>query len=176
MYFTPLVTSYLTQPPRTLYLYSGMPQIIGNLQIKLCEGCRISGVSSWYGRTHSTTTPTLTIGNNVDIGWQNILAVGTYIKIEHNVRLAGRVFLAGYPGHPINPQDRAQGLADTNDQIGHIHLKKNVWLGSNVTVLPNVTIGEGTIVATGSIVTHDLPAFVLATGNPARVIKSLVNL
>ncbi|MDX2321093.1 MAG: acyltransferase, partial [Moritella sp.] len=46
-------------------------------------------------------------------------------------------------------------------------------LATGVSVMAGVTIGEGTIVAAGSIVTHDLPAGVLAAGIPAKVIKSL---
>ena len=107
------------------------------------------------------------------MGWQNQIAVGTSVRIGDNVRLAGRCMLAGFPGHPIDAADRALGLADTTDQIGPIVLECDVWLATGVTVLANVTIGQGTIVAAGSVVTRDLPSFVLAGGIPARVIRHL---
>ncbi|MBQ0158509.1 MAG: hypothetical protein KBS47_05855 [Bacteroidales bacterium] len=48
-----------------------------------------------------------------------------------------------------------------------------VWLGSDVTVLKGVHIGRGSVIAAGSIVTHDIPAGVVAGGCPCRVIKTL---
>ena len=49
----------------------------------------------------------------------------------------------------------------------------NVWLGGGVIVCPGVTIGENTVVGAGAIVTRDLPAYVVAVGNPARILRSL---
>ncbi|MBQ1725379.1 MAG: sugar O-acetyltransferase, partial [Muribaculaceae bacterium] len=47
----------------------------------------------------------------------------------------------------------------------------NVWMGGNVCVMPGVTIGSNTVIAAGSVVAHDIPAGVLAAGNPCRVIR-----
>lgn len=54
-----------------------------------------------------------------------------------------------------------------------VHIKKNVWIGVNVTILPGVTIGENAIIGAGSIVTKDVPDNALVVGNPARVVKYL---
>jgi hypothetical protein len=89
------------------------------------------------------------------------------------VRLAANVHLAGYPGHPIDAAARARGEPETDDQVGDIVLEDDVWLATGVTVLKGVRIGCGTIVGAGSVVTRDLPAFVLAGGAPARVIRSI---
>ncbi|WP_232784167.1 acyltransferase [Moritella sp. Urea-trap-13] len=172
-YWTPLFKSRLLTKSSQLYLYSGMPLVLGHLTIELGDNCRVSGISTLSGRSMNGNPSRLVIGNNVDISWQNNIAVGGNIIIEDNVRLSGRVFLAGYPGHPIDPQERAAGLADHESQVGDIILKRDVWLATGVSVMAGVTIGEGTIVAAGSIVTNDLPAGVLAGGIPAKVIKSL---
>ncbi|MCJ8297315.1 MAG: hypothetical protein MJK13_00050 [Pseudomonadales bacterium] len=166
--------SRLAEQCTQLYLYGGMPLIMGPLQIRVGHQCRINGQTTFCGRYNSTVAPWLIIGDNVDISWQTTITVGTQVIIGNNVRIAAKGFLAGYPGHPIDPQDRARGLADTEEQIGAIVLEDDVWLASNVTVLANVTIGAGTVVATGSIVTKDLPAGVLAAGVPAKIIKSLL--
>ena len=171
-WFIPLFQTRLTREAKNLYLYGGMPQILGNLQLTIGDDCRISGQTTFTARP-SSTNPSLTIGNNVDIGWQTTIAVGTRVEIGHNVRIAGRAFLAGYPGHPVNPKDRAAGLPDTEDQIGDIVLEKDVWLATGVTVLAGVTIGAGTIVAAGSVVTKDLPAGVMAAGVPAVIIRQI---
>ena len=173
LYWTPLFKTRLQNHPKQLYLYCGMPLILGALEITIGNNCRINGVTTFCGRASRTHRAQLQIGDNVDISWQSTIAVGTEIVIENNVRMAANVFLAGYPGHPLDPTARAQGLSDTVDQIGKIHLQQDVWLGSNVTVLAGVTIGRGCVIATGSVVTKDIRAGVLAAGNPARVIRQL---
>lgn len=171
---TPAFKGRLEQCGKRLYLYTGIPYISGPLKIQVGNDCRISGQTTFSGRSLSDS-PTLIIGNNVGIGWQTTIAVGSKITIKDNVRIAGRSGLYGYPGHPVNAEDRAAGKPDTKQQIGEICLERDVWLANNVSVMAGVTIGEGTIVAAGSIVTKDLPPFVLAGGNPAKVIKSLPN-
>lgn len=172
LYWTPMFKSRI-QGGKKLYLYSGMPLLIQPLKIQMGENCRVSGISTLCGRWSSTDTPELIVGDNVDIGWQTTIAVASKIILEDNVRMAGRVFLAGYPGHPVNPEARANGAPDLESQIGMIHLQKNVWLGTGVTVLPNVTIGENSIVGTGSVVTHNIPPNVIAAGNPAKMLRRL---
>lgn len=56
-----------------------------------------------------------------------------------------------------------------------IHIAKNVWLGGDVKVLPGVSIGNNTIIGTGSIVTKNIPANVIAAGNPCKVIREITD-
>ena len=73
----------------------------------------------------------------------------------------------------------ANHATDANERINGgcygkpIHIGKNVWLGGDVKVLPGVSIGDNTIIGTGSIVTKDIPANVIAVGNPCKVIKEI---
>ena len=172
-YYTPLFKSQLEGPAPRLYLYSGLPLLSGALRIRLGADCRVSGITTLSGRTSGRVTPSLEVGSNVDIGWQNTIAVGTRVVLGDNVRLAGRCLLVGYPGHPLDPVARAQGLAETEDQVGDIILEDDVWLATGVTVTAGVRIGRGTVVAAGSVVTKDLPPMVLAGGVPARVIRPI---
>ncbi len=173
LYWTPMFRTRLVNKCRRLYLYGGMPLVQGSLEISMGDNCRVSGQTTFSGRWCGQETPQLIIGNNVGIAWQTTIAVGSKVIIGDNVRIAGRGFLAGYPGHPVDPQARAKGLPDTDDQIGDIILEQDVWLGSGVSVMKGVTIGEGTIVAAGSVVTRSLPPFVMAAGVPAKVIMKL---
>jgi len=172
-YWTPLFKARLKSSPSGLYLYGGLPLLIGPLDIQMGNNCRVSGQTTISGRSVGFRVPILEVGNNVDIGWQTTVAVGNKVIIGDNVRIAGRAFLAGYPGHPLNAEDRAKGLPDKDEQVGDIVLEDDVWLATGVSVMANVTIGRGTIVAAGSVVTRDLPPGVLAAGVPAKVIKSI---
>jgi acetyltransferase-like isoleucine patch superfamily enzyme len=173
LYWTPLFKSRLTGPAARLYLYGGMPLLLGPLRLSLGANCRVSGQTTLSGRSSTAGTPELRVGSNVDIGWQTTIAVGRRVELGDNVRIAGRAFLAGYPGHPLDPVDRAAGLPETEDQVGDIVLEDDVWLATGVSVMAGVRIGRGTVVAAGSVVTRDLPAGVLAGGVPATVIRPL---
>jgi acetyltransferase-like isoleucine patch superfamily enzyme len=173
LWTTPLFQSRLVHPTPRLFLYGGMPLILGPVEITVGSDCRISGQTTITGRSAGAATPALEIGRNCDIGWQTTIAVGRQVVIGDNVRIAGRALLAGYPGHPLEAGARAAGMADTEDQVGDIILESDVWLATDVTVVAGVRIGRGTVVAAGSVVTRDLPAGVLAAGNPARVIRSI---
>ncbi|MGF1694164.1 acyltransferase [Vibrio lamellibrachiae] len=174
LFHTPAFKGRLNQYGRGLFLYGGIPFISGPLEISLGKNCRVSGQTTFSGRP-STNSPQLIVGNNVDIGWQTTIAVGRTVIIEDNVRIAGRAFLFGYSGHPLDAHRRALGEPDDESQVGDIVLKKDVWLGTNVTIRQGVKIGEGTVVAAGSVVVSDLPPYVIAAGNPAKVVKTIVS-
>jgi maltose O-acetyltransferase len=73
------------------------------------------------------------------------------------------------PVHPVHP-----GLRRDKWEAGApIVVGDNVWLGGGVVVCPGVTIGADTVVGAGSVVTRDLPAGVVAAGNPARVLREI---
>ncbi|WP_182112196.1 sugar O-acetyltransferase [Actinotalea sp. JY-7876] len=90
------------------------------------------------------------------------ITIGDDVMIGPNVQLLT-------PTHPIAPGPRR----DKWEAAEPITIGNNVWLGGGVIVLPGVTIGENTVVGAGSVVTKDLPANVVAVGNPARVIRTL---
>ena len=171
--WTPLFKGRLFKIGRNLNLYGGLPYISGPAQITIGDNCRVSGQTTFTGRSSAKQKPTLTLGNNIDIGWMTTIAVGSKVEIGNNVRIAGRALLAGYPGHPIDPHARALGKPETDSQVGDIILENDVWLATGVSVMAGVRIGHGTIVAAGSVVTKDLPAMVLAGGIPAKVIRPL---
>ena len=73
------------------------------------------------------------------------------------------------PTHPVEPEPRRDKL----EAALPIVLGDNVWLGGGVVVCPGVTIGDNTVVGAGAVVTKDLPANVVAVGNPARVVREI---
>jgi maltose O-acetyltransferase len=90
------------------------------------------------------------------------ITIGEDVQIGPNVQLLT-------PTHPIEAElRRAKWEAAKPITIGN-----NVWLGGGVIVCPGVTIGDNTVVGAGAVVVKDLPARVVAVGNPARVIRRL---
>lgn len=71
--------------------------------------------------------------------------------------------------HPLEPVARRNKW----EAASPITIGDNVWLGGGVIVLPGVTIGDNTVVGSGAVVTKDLPANVVAVGNPARIVRHL---
>ena len=90
------------------------------------------------------------------------------IRIGEACQLAPRVQLLTAT-HPVDPGPRRAGW----EYGAPIALGDNVWLGGGVIVCPGVTIGDDTVVGAGAVVTRDLPAGVVAVGNPARVLRAI---
>jgi maltose O-acetyltransferase len=98
-----------------------------------------------------------------------LMAIDTAaITIGDNVQIGPNVQLLT-PTHPLEPGLRREKW----EAAKPITIGDNVWLGGGTIVLPGVTIGENTVVGAGAVVTRDLPANVVAVGNPARVTRSL---
>jgi maltose O-acetyltransferase len=91
-----------------------------------------------------------------------IITIGDDVQIGPNVQLLT-------PTHPVEPQPRREKW----EAAKPITIGNNVWLGGGAIVLPGVNIGENTVVGAGAVVTHDLPANVVAVGNPARATRTL---
>ena len=113
-------------------------------------------------------------GWNIEVGENfyanyglTILDVGK-VTIGDNVQIAPYVQITT-AGHPVHPASRNSGY-----EYGiPITIGNNVWLGGGVIVLPGVTIGDNAVIGAGSVVTRDVPANVIAAGNPCRVIRPI---
>ena len=74
-------------------------------------------------------------------------------------------------GHPVHPDLRKNG-----EQFSFpVKIEDNVWIGSNVVILPGVTIGENSVIGAGSVVTKDIPKNVVAVGNPCKVLRPITD-
>lgn len=71
--------------------------------------------------------------------------------------------------HPTDAKERAVGM----QLIAPINLGDDCWIGGQTVIMPGVTIGARTVIGAGSVVTHDVPADVVAVGNPCRVIRAI---
>jgi maltose O-acetyltransferase len=90
------------------------------------------------------------------------ITIGRDVQIGPNVQLLT-------PTHPMEPALRRAKFESAKPIV----IGDNVWIGGGAIILPGVTIGHNSIIGAGAIVTHDVPADVLAVGNPARIVRSL---
>jgi len=106
------------------------------------------------------------IGKNVFINFDCIFLDLGGITIEDNVLIAPRVNLLT-EGHPIAPESRNWLIPKP------IHIKQNAWIGAGATILQGVTVGENSIVASGAVVSENVPDNTIVGGIPAKIIKKI---
>lgn len=172
LYHEPLLKLQCQMVGSGLLLYEDMPKILGNLQIRLGERVALSGAQVWIG-AGSGAPKQLTIGDDSYVGNRTEFIVGESIWIGRHVRIANRVSLNGYDGHPLDPFARARNEPVGAASMGPIAVLDYAWIGNDATILKGVTVGRGAVVASCSVVTSDVPELAIVAGNPARVIRQL---
>ncbi|MDX6740891.1 sugar O-acetyltransferase [Actinocorallia sp. A-T 12471] len=110
----------------------------------------------------------LTVGSGVFVNFNLTALDVAAITIGDDVQIGPNVQLLT-PTHPLDPEQRRAKL----EAAAPIVIEDNVWLGGGAIVLAGVTIGRDSVIGAGSVVTRDVPAGVVAVGNPARVIRTL---
>ena len=104
------------------------------------------------------------IGNNVFINFNFVLLDCAPVTIGNNVFIAPDVQIYTAQ-HPLDPDTRNQHIGSARP----INIGDDVWIGGGSIILPGVTIGKGSTIGAGSVVKHDIPAGVIAAGNPCQV-------
>ncbi len=113
-------------------------------------------------------------GYNIEIGENFYTNVNVVILDCAKVTFGDNVFIAPNCGfytvnHPLDAENRNKGLEYAKPiTVGH-----NVWIGAGCSILPGVTIGDNAVIGAGSVVVKDIPANVLAVGNPCKVIREI---
>lgn len=138
-------------------------EMLKEMLAEVGENCYIEPPfhSNWGGKH-------VHLGNNVYFNFNATLVDDTHIYIGDSTLIGPNVTLAT-AGHPILPELREKALQFNLP----IHIGKNCWLGAGVIILPGVTIGDNTVIGAGSVVTKDIPANVVAVGNPCKVLREI---
>lgn len=131
-------------------------------------------LTAWESYGSQTFSPSISIGENCAIGAYNHISCINKIIIGDNF-LSGKWVTIVDNSHGDTNQDLLQSPANRKlFSKGPVIIGKNVWLGDKVTILPGVRIGDGVVVGANSVVTKDIPAYSVACGNPAEVIKTFI--
>ena len=150
--------------PHRLEVYGKNIHLGDNVHMQTSSG-NMSRLCTWpngpdgHGHIHIGSNTLLTPGLQVVSAHQ--------VTIGDNVMIASRVYISDADWHGI--YDRLASPGPT----APVELKDNVWLGEGVKVCKGVTIGANSVIGAGSVVTKDIPANVVAAGNPAKAIREL---
>lgn len=127
------------------------------------EGCYIEPPfhANWGGK-HVYMGKGVYANFNLTLVDDGNIYIGDYVMFGPNVTIATA-------GHPVEPHLRRRALQYNAD----IHIGNNVWIGAAAVILPGVSIGDNSVIGAGSVVTKDIPAGVVAVGNPCRVLREI---
>ncbi len=137
--------------------------LLRELFAEIGEGCYIEPPlhANWGGRH-------VHFGRNIYANFNLTLVDDTHIYVGDNTMFGPNVVVAT-AGHPLLPELREQGY----QYNAPVHIGRNCWIGAGAILLPGVTVGDNAVIGAGSIVTRDVPASVLAVGNPCRVLREI---
>ncbi len=137
--------------------------LLRELFAEIGEGCYIEPPlhANWGGRH-------VHFGRNIYANFNLTLVDDTHIYVGDNTMFGPNVVVAT-AGHPLLPELREQGF----QYNAPVHIGRNCWIGAGAILLPGVTVGDNAVIGAGSIVTRDVPANVLAVGNPCRVLREI---
>lgn len=171
---------YLAMDPEIVALQRQAAELVNRFNLCMEEEERMEILQKLFGECNGTIS--VAPGFRCDFGF-NIYAKG-FLFVNYNcvfldtskITLGANTFIG--PGtclscasHPIQAKERNQGYVCSQP----ITIGENVWIGANCTVRGGVTIGENTVIGGGSVVLKDVPANVVAAGNPCRVIREISN-
>lgn len=138
-------------------------EMLKNMFAEIGEDCYIEPPlhANWAGRF-------VHFGKGVYTNFNLTLVDDTHIYVGDYTMIGPNVVIAT-AGHPILPELRPLAYQFNMP----VHIGKNCWLGAGVIVLPGVTIGDNSVIGAGSVVTKDIPANVVAVGNPCKVLREI---
>lgn len=133
--------------------------------------CRIEAWDEYAGEKF---LPRIALGDRVRIHSACHIGAINSIEIGDGTLLGSEVFITDHShGHVTYEESETEPTLRPLYSKGPVKIGKNVWIGERAVVLPGVTVGDCAVIGAMSVVTHDVPAYSVAAGNPARVVRML---
>lgn len=138
-------------------------RLLKEMFAEIGDGCYIEPPlrSNWGGKH-------LHFGKNVYANFNLTLVDDTHVYVGDCTMFGPNVTIAT-AGHPILPSLREKGY----QYNASVRIGRNCWIGAGAVILPGITIGDNTVIGAGSVVTKDIPANVVAVGNPCKVLRPI---
>lgn len=155
----------LCQRYNALDEYSGERQeILRDLLGGMGERCHVQGPMQFNYGCHTTLGDYFAANFNLTVMDDGRVTIGNHVMIGPNVSLLATA-------HPLIPEERfameyPDGHRSVSEYAEEIAIEDNVWIAANTVVCGGVRIGKGAVIGAGSVVVKDIPAGVIAYGNP----------
>lgn len=129
-------------------------------------------LQAWKNYKGQTFSPKIEIGNDVSMMENCQISCCKQIVIGNGCLFGANVFITdNFHGKNIEEQLHLPPIDRPLDVRGEVVIGNNVWIGRNVCIMPGVTIGDGAVIGANAVVTKDIPAYAVAAGVPAKIIK-----
>ena len=158
-------------------VFGGFSQLIGAKHIHL--GCNLyvgrNVVWEVYDYFNGQRfSPSLSIGNGSSFGDDGHITCINRVTIGEGVRIGRRVFITDN-SHGTSDREQLDTPANLRPMTskGPVVIEDCAWIGEMTCIMPGVTIGRGAIIGANSVVTHDIPAYCVVAGVPAKVVKQI---
>lgn len=146
---------------------SGTKYIHMGEDVGFWDHARIEAIDSWKDQTF---TPSLRIGNHVNIGQDCHMTLAEKIVIEDGVVCTARVMITDI--HHVT-EDLTLPVMEQGLITKPVRICEGAFVGLGAMIMPGVTVGKHAIVGAGAIVTKDVPDYATVVGAPARIVKQL---
>lgn len=153
-----------------IFLYNSLPP---GEDVKRRE--ILTGLLGKTGKTFFAEPPfrcdygyNIELGENFYSNYNLVILDCAKVTIGNNVLIGPNtgIYTAG---HPLHHMDRALGL----EFALPVNVGNNVWIGGNVIINPGISVGDNSVIGSGSVVTKNIPANVVAAGNPCKVLREI---
>lgn len=138
-------------------------KLLKEMLAEIGEGCYIEPPfhANWGGKH-------VHFGKNVYANFNLTVVDDTHIYVGDYTMFGPNVIIAT-GGHPILPELREHAY----QYNASVKIGRNCWIGAGAVIVPGITIGDNTVIGAGSVVTKDIPANVVAVGNPCKVLREI---
>jgi|tagenome__1003787_1003787.scaffolds.fasta_scaffold20987768_2 acetyltransferase-like isoleucine patch superfamily enzyme len=143
-------------------------RLSGEDRIRIGSGVFV-GAGSWLQTLGDLPETRLEIGDGTSIAGSCVLSAAVDVRLGQNVLLARNVYISDHI-HAYTDTERPV-LSQGVEKLAPVVVEDGAWLGQGVVVCPGVRIGRGAVVGANAVVTKDVPAYTLAVGAPARIVR-----
>ena len=156
---------------KRLILEGGTPFILGPGNVEVGDDVHLSKHVNFMVGSKDYPDGRVVVGDHTFLGFTATFSALREIRVGSNVLIADRVHVYDNNSHSLDPEVRATADRLAPEDIAPVVIGDKSWIGAGSIILKGVTVGEGAVVATGSVVTSDVPPYTLVGGNPARVLR-----
>ena len=179
MIYSRIIASRL-QGARNLRVFGRPVMITGGKHIHVgdnVEFCRLAGIDAitYYPNTGQQFNPVLKLANNVVVQVSCHIGCINRVEIGEYTTMGARTYITDHTHGTVEPDDIK--LPPRHRKLyskGPVIIGKYVAIGEGCIILPGVTIGDNAVIGANAVVTKDVPPFSVVAGNPAKVIKQVI--